>query len=297
MKKNLAIILLFIPFVILRPQDLTERYSDLGKIVITHLHASPFPDTARVKGYTYNNKFYSAEDHYSDSTVAVFIPNGYKQKSTVDLVIHFHGWFNNVDSTFGHYNLARQFAESGKNALLVIPAGAKDVPDSYGGKLEDSGGFKRFVEELIDTLFARKVVSTERIGRIILSGHSGGYRVMSFILMRGGLTGHIKEVYLFDALYAEQEKFVYWFDHYKGKLIDIYTKNGGTKENSEKIVADLKGWRIPYISFDSEQSVTPFKLANNRLIFIYTDLQHNDVLSARNEFEEFLKASCLTNIN
>ena len=297
MKKNLAIILLFIPFVILRPQDLTERYSDLGKIVITHLHASPFPDTARVKGYTYNNKFYSAEDHYSDSTVAVFIPNGYKQKSTVDLVIHFHGWFNNVDSTFGHYNLARQFAESGKNALLVIPAGAKDAPDSYGGKLEDSGGFKRFVEELIDTLFARKVVSTERIGRIILSGHSGGYRIMSFILMRGGLTGHIKEVYLFDALYAEQEKFVYWFDHYKGKLIDIYTKNGGTKENSEKIVADLKGWRIPYISFDSEQSVTPFKLANNRLIFIYTDLQHNDVLSARNEFEEFLKASCLTNIN
>ncbi len=297
MKKNLAKILLFIPFVILKPQDLTERYSDLGKIVITHLHASPFPDTARAKGYTYNNKFYSAEDHYSDSTVAVFIPNGYKQKSAVDLVIHFHGWFNNVDSTFGHYNLARQFAESGKNALLVIPAGAKEVPDSYGGKLEDAGGFKRFVEELIDTLFARKVVSTERIGRIILSGHSGGYRVMSFILMRGGLTGHIKEVYLFDALYAEQEKFVYWFDHYKGKLIDIYTKNGGTKENSEKIVDDLKGWRIPYISFDSEQSVTPFKLANNRLIFIYTDLQHNDVLSARNEFEEFLKASCLTNIN
>ena len=297
MKKYFTVILLLIPFFVLSAQDLTNRYSGFGEMIVTHLHSAPFPDTARTSGYTYNNKFYSAEDHYMDSTVAVFVPKGYKQKSSVDLVIHFHGWFNNVDTTFGHYNLVQQFAKSGKNALLVIPEGPKNAPDSYGGKLEQKGGFKRFVNELIDTLFSRKIILTEKIGRIIISGHSGGYRVMSFILMRGGLTSHIKEVYLFDALYAEQEKFVYWFDQYEGKLIDIYTTSGGTKENSEKIIDDLNGWEIPYVSFENEQSVTPFALANNRLIFIYTDLQHNDVLSARNEFMEFLMASCLTNIN
>lgn len=278
-------------------QSLLTRYSQYGKIVITHLHNASFPDTGRAKGHTYDSTFYSAKDHYMDSTVAVFIPKGFKSGSSINLVIHFHGWNNNVDSTFAQYNLVKQFVESDKNALLVVPGGAVNVPDSYGGKLEETNGFKRFINELMDTLYSREVISNEKIGKIILSGHSGGYRVMAYILMRGGLTKYIKEVYVFDALYADKEKFIHWFDHYNGKLIDIYTQHGGTKQETEKLIADLKGWGIPFISFDNENNVTRFDLANNRLIFIFTDLPHNYVLYKRNEFRKFLKASCLQNIN
>jgi hypothetical protein len=277
-------------------QNLLTRYSQYGEMIVTHLHSASFPDTGRAAGHTYDSTYYSAKDHYMDSTVAVFIPKGFKSGSSINFVIHFHGWFNNVDSTFAQYNLVKQFIGSGKNALLVVPGGAVNVPDSYGGKLEETNGFRRFVKELIDTLYTRKVISNEKVGKIILSGHSGGYRVMSYILMRGGLTKHIKEVYIFDALYAEKEKFIHWFDRYNGKLIDIYTQHGGTKEETEKLMADLKGWKIPFVSFNDEQNVTPFDLANNRLIFIFTDLQHNNVIYKRNEFEEYLKASCLPNI-
>lgn len=297
MKFKITALLLATSFLFtLRAQDLSTRYSDYGEMVITHLHNASFPDTGRADGHTYNNKFYSAADHYMDSTVAVFIPKGYKEGSAVDLVIHFHGWGNNVDSTFARFNLVEQFVNSGKNALLVVPEGPKNSPDSYGGKLESPGGFKRFINELLDTLYARGKINGEKVGRIILSGHSGGYRVMSYILMRGGLSSHIKQVILFDALYAETEKFVFWLDHYNGKLIDIYTDHGGTKDDSEKLMADLKGWGIPFISYDNETEVTPFGLANNRLVFIHTDLPHNGVPYKRNEFMNYIKASCLDNI-
>ncbi len=277
-------------------QSLLTRYSDYGKMIVTQLHNASFPDTGRTNGHTYNNQLYPFKDHYDDSTVAVFVPKGYKPENEVDLIIHFHGWSNNVDSTFAQYNLVQQFAESGKNALLVIPEGPKNAPDSYGGKLEDTNGFKKFVDELIDSLYSKKIISTQKIGKIILSGHSGGYRVMSFILMRGGLDKYIKEVYLFDALYAEEEKFVYWIDHFNGKLIDIYTEHGGTKEDSQKLADDFNGWGFPCASFPDEQKVTPADLENNRLIFIYSDLQHNFVVNARNEFRDYLKASCLEDI-
>jgi len=60
--------------------------------------------------------------------------------------------------------------------------------------------------------------------------------------MRGGLTENIKEVYLFDALYGDTEKFSYWLDHQKGKIINIYTEHGGTKQGCENLMADLTGW-------------------------------------------------------
>ncbi len=277
-------------------QNLPTRYSQYGEMIITHLHNASFPDTGRANGYTYDSTFYSAKDHYMDSTVAVFIPKGFKSGSSINLVVHFHGWRNNADSTFAQYNLVKQFSESGKNALLVVPGGAVNVPDSYGGKLEETNGFKRFVNELMDTLYSRKAISNEKIDKIILSGHSGGYEVMAYILMRGGLTKYIKEVYIFDALYADKEKFIHWFDNYNGKLIDIYTQHGGTKRETERLIADLGGWGIPFVSFNDENNVTSFDLANNRLIFIFTDLKHDYVVYKRNEFEKYLKASCLPNI-
>ncbi len=297
MKSKITVLLFAVSFLFtLQAQDLSTRYSNYGDMVITHLHNASFPDTGRANGHMYDNKMYNTEDHYMDSTVAVFIPKGYKDEAAVDLVIHFHGWNNNVDSTFAHYKLVKQFVESGKNALLVVPEGPKNSPDSYGGKLESTGGFKNFVNELLDTLYAKGKIKNERVGRIILSGHSGGYRVMAYILMRGGLSASIKQVILLDALYADTEKYVYWLDHYDGKLIDIYTDHGGTKDDSENLMADLKGWGIPFVSYNNESDVTDFGLANNRLVFIHTDLPHNEVPFERDEFMRFVKASCLDNI-
>ena len=132
------------------------------------------------------------------------------------------------------------------------------------------------------------------MGNIILAGHSGAFRVISFCLMRGGLTKNISDVILFDALYAHTEKYAYWIDNFNGRFINIYTNDGGTKNETENLMDDLVGWEIPYFHTD-ENELKINDLTNNRLIFIHTDLNHNEVISKRNQLFKFLKTSKIDN--
>lgn len=273
-------------------QPLTERYNQYGEVIISELSNAPFPHQKRMDGHTYDNKSYSLKEHYNDSTVLIFIPKGHKPREKNDFVIHFHGWYNNVDSVLSQFTLIEQFSESNKNAILIVPQGPKNSPDSFGGKLEEENGFYNFIDEIADLLYEKKLIVSKIIGDVILSGHSGGYRVISYILMRGGLTDKIKEVFLFDGFYGQIEKYTYWLDHYTGKFINIYTKNGGTKEESENLMECFNSWKVPYI-FKNEIDLSDEDLRNNRIIFIYTDLEHNDVIHVRSQFMKYLKASRL----
>lgn len=275
-------------------QEPTPRFAEYGELLITQLSSAPFPHPRRATGHTYQKRLFPADKHYSDSSVALFIPRGFRQSEAIDLVVYLHGWWNNIDTTLRKYKLPQQLFESGKNAILVVPEGPRNAPDSFAGKLEDAGGLKRFVSDIVDFLFRESRVKTRSVGKIILSGHSGAYHGISFALMRGGMADVVNEVYLFDALYGQTEKFARWIDRYPGKMIAIYTDSGGTKEETEALMEDLDGWQIPYHVLE-ERSITPADLRNNRLIFIHTDLEHDMVISARMQFREYLKASGLVN--
>lgn len=274
-------------------QNLERSYLDYGQLIVSHLANAPFPSSKRINGHTYNNKIFSFEEHYNDSTVLIFIPKGFKPNNQNDFVVHFHGWYNNVDSVLNQFKLIEQFSASEKNAILIVPQGPKNAPDSFGGKLEDENRFRDLIDEILNLLYEKKLVSSKNVGKIILSGHSGAYRVISFILMRGGLTEQIKEVFLFDGLYGHIEKYSYWLDHNRGKFINIFTENGGTKEESENLMECFDAWHIPYI-LKNELDLNEQDLTKNRIVFIYTDLRHNDVISVRMQFKKFLKASCLS---
>lgn len=276
-----------------RAASLEEAYAGQGQLLVTQFVSAPFPHPARADGYTYKGKSYPAKEHYIDSTVAIFIPKSFRETGSVDLVIHFHGWFNTVGGTLAGFQLIEQLVASGKNAVLVVPEGPHNAPDSFGGKLEDPEGFKRFLTEITATLKQRHIFKNDfQLGKIILSGHSGGYRVISAILDRGGMTSSIKEVWLFDALYAEADKFLTWFDHEHGRLIDIFTDNGGTKDDSEALMGALKVRGTPFVSIE-ETAISPELLRTNNLLFIHTDLGHNDVVAKRQQFAQYLRASCL----
>jgi len=282
-----------LPF-LLFAQEPTTRFAEYGELLMTQLSSAPFPHPRRAAGHTYQRQLYPADKHYSDSSVAVFVPRGFRQTEAVDLVIHLHGWRKDIDSTLSKYKLPQQLYESGKNAILVVPEGPRNAPDSFAGKLEDAGGLKRFVSDVVDFLFNESKIKTRSVGKIILSGHSGGYEGIAFALMRGGIPEKVREVYLFDALYAETEKFTYWIDRFNGKLINIYTDSGGTKWDTEALMEDFSGWGIPYRAVE-ERSIVPADLRDNRLVFVHTDLQHEMVMSARMQFREYLKASGLSN--
>ncbi len=275
--------------------SLEETYAAQGRLILVSLASAPFPHPARAEGHTYQNKLYPAKEHYSDRTVALFIPKGFRESTRVDFVVHFHGWNNTVAGTFGTFHLIEQLVASGKNAVLVVPEGPHNAPDSFGGKLEDAGGFQRFMAEVVTMLRECAVfkVSDFSAGRIILSGHSGGYHVIAGILDRGGLPKNADEVWLFDALYGQVDSYLKWSDQTHGRLLNLYTDHGGTKDESEKLKNRLTARRTPIYATD-ETALTADKLPGTQFVFIHTDLAHNDVLDKRNAFELFLKTSVLT---
>ena len=124
------------------------------------------------------------------------------------------------------------------------------------------------------------------VGDIILSGHSGGFEAISSILARGGMDENIKEVILFDALYAGTENFMAWFDQYPDRrMVNIYTQHGGTKGETEKLIADVKA-RKPPVSFVSknEADITPRDLKKFQLIFMFTPMEHDKTPYEHNSF-------------
>jgi hypothetical protein len=272
---------------------LAERYADIGTMIVTASDHTMFPSEKRAKGHTYEGKAYPTDVHYSDSTVAIFVPKGFQKGDATNLVFYFHGWHNNVDDTFKQFKVAEQLAASGVNAVLVLAEGPKNSPDSFGGKLEEPGVFKVLVDDVLATLKARGVVETTKPGSIVLAGHSGAYRVMAFILTRGGLTANVKEVYLFDALYGQMEKFAHWIDRFPGRLIDIYTADGGTRDPSRDLMDDLRAWEIPFVAVP-ESAVTPDLLRKNRLVFIDSPLAHDDVVAKNGQLRAYLEASSLS---
>ena len=276
-----------------RSDNLSPSYADQGELLIAPLASAPFPHPERAQGHKYKEKLYEAKEHYSDNSVGIFIPKGFRETGQIDLILHFHGWNNNVAGVLSQYKLIEQLTESGRNAVLVIPQGPRDAPDSFGGKLEDPDGFKRFLNEVAETLRQKSALKKKdfKIGRIVLSGHSGGYQVISAILDHGGLTDHVEEVWLFDALYAQTDKFLAWLGLGRGRLINIYTEHGGTKKETEQMLATLKQRGTTFF-MGKEGEATMAELRTNHAIFLYSELPHNDLVEKHRTFREFLKTSC-----
>ena len=277
---------------------LPEIYSIQGQLILTQFVSAPFPHPQRADGRQYHGQFFSAKEHYSDSTVAIFIPRGFHETARIDFVVHFHGWKNHVANVLERYRLIEQFVQSRRNALLVVPQGPYDAPDSFGGNLEGTNGFRRFMDEAMTTLKDRSALTNRQSspGNIILSGHSGGYQVIASILDHGGLSDRVQEVWLFDALYAQTDRFLAWFDQRHGRLLSLYTEHGGTKEETERLMRILQQRGVPFYS-GKEAEVTPNQLRQPEPIFLFSDLDHDAVIQGNNAFRRFLESSRLTEIH
>lgn len=281
-----------------RSESLPEKYAEQGTLIVTPFKTAPFPHPVRAEGHYYKTNFFSAKEHYSDSTVGIFIPKDFRPGRKTDFVVHFHGWGNNVARALDHYRLIEQFTAAGKNAILIVPQGPYNASDTFDGKLEDPNGFARFMTEALNVLETKGKIPKPQIGKIILSGHSGGYGVISSILDVGGLTDHVQEVWLFDALYGRTEKFTKWFEAPKSdslRFIDIYTDHGGTDDETKNLMANLKRQKIPFY-FAEEKNAKPADLAKNKLVFLHTGNIHDEVMQQDNTFENFLRTSHLAPI-
>lgn len=288
MKFNFILLLLLISNSLVS-QSISEKYSPLGELIIQKFESAPFPHPDRKNGHIYKGKSFTFKNHYNDNNVIIFIPKGFKSNEKTDLVFYIHGWFNNIQKAVDEFKLIQQFVDSKKNAIFVIPEVPKNAPDSFGGKFEDKNGLFNLTNDVLTFLQENHKINSDKVGKIILSGHSGAYKAIAYSLMHGGLTKNISDVILFDGLYSQTEKFTHWIENYKGRMINIYTDHGGTKQESENLIKKLNALSMPYFKIE-ENNLKNDDLKKNRLIFIHSDLTHNEVISKRNQFYKFLKS-------
>jgi hypothetical protein len=274
--------LLLLPFLVFAQKSNTYRFQ---------ANNAMFPDTARSAGHQYQGKQFSAALHYQDNSVLVHIPAHFKPAKPFELVFWFHGWYNHIDSATAYFRLLEQFDASGRNAVFVFPEGPKNAPDSYGGKLEQPGVFDALVQEVLISLQHQKILKQKQLPfakdlEITLAGHSGAYRVISKIIAHA----KIQEIFLFDALYGGNENYIKWMAASdKHRFINIYTKDGGTLENSLLLAKELKNkWNLNPVLVD-EKDLTNLHLINHRILFIDSHQQHNEVITYQNNLERYLK--------
>ena len=257
---------------------------------ITSAHTA-FPDTGRANGHLYDSVLYDAATHYSDSSVLIMVPPQFSAGKNIDMVFWFHGWRNNIDSADVRYELSKQFFASGRNAVLVLAETAKDAPDSYGGKLEQPGVFDLLLNDVMNELKQQKIVSNKAsIGDVTLAGHSGAYRVIAYTLQNSGQKVH--SVFLFDALYAETDKFMNWIKlDPRNIFINWYTNHGGgTDEVSKDMMEALQKEALPF-ALTEEDSLTMDQLKRNRIVFVHSLREHNDIINDPDNFQLLLQAT------
>jgi beta-lactamase class A len=187
--------------------------------------AAPFPHPDRAKGFTRKNgTVYSFFPHYADSSIVVFVPKGFKELAGgSNMIVHFHGHLGDNLAVLEKDSMLQAVTSQKVNALLVLAQGPYRSRDDFGGKMEDDGGFKRLVEDVLATMQREEIVKTTAVNRICVSGFSGGYRPAAFVLAKGGLSEKITDLFLFDALYANQEYFRDWLLSGKGRIFGAFT--------------------------------------------------------------------------
>jgi beta-lactamase class A len=196
-----------------------------GKWAIYRSAAAPFPHPGRKDGYKGSDgTVYPFFPHYADSSIVVVVPDGFRGTDAgANVIVHFHGHMNDDLGVLEHYLLPQAMIAQNINALLVIPQGPYRARDSFDGKMEDEGGFRRMVEDVMATMHQEKIVTSTKVARVIVTAHSGGYRPAGFVLDRGGMSDLITHVFLFDALYGQHEYFRDWLLKGKGTIRAAYT--------------------------------------------------------------------------
>jgi len=293
MKKIIASLLLSIFCISATSQSLDWEAVAGGQLSVMLSPNAPFPHPNRLDGHVYGDSLYSFEEHYNDPSVAIFLPANFQAGRKVDLVFYFHGWNNNIQKSIQEFRLLEQFTASNKNAIFVFAEGPKNAPDSFAGRMEEADVFKGLVKDVLTYLQQQGKIKSGKPGKIILAGHSGAYRGIAHILDKGGLTKQISEVYLFDALYAEEEKYLDWLENQQGRMINIITSNGGTLDNSLAFLDELKQRNMAFSRFEKNEFNLQ-ELNREKITFVFTNLGHSEVIDPY--FELLLKSSQLRDL-
>jgi hypothetical protein len=183
-----------------------------GTGVTIAMPAAPYPDGA---------------SKYTDASVRIFVPAGYRDRGAQDLVVHFHGWNTTLASTLAQHLYQGHVYASGVNAVLVVPQGPVEAPSGDFGKLMTRGGLARLQTEVLALLYREGKITHPARGDLTITAHSGGYQAAAAALDPANLPPRVTQVGLFDSLYGYASVFEA-FALAGNTLRSSYVDSGGT---------------------------------------------------------------------
>jgi beta-lactamase class A len=196
-----------------------------GRWGIYRTPAAPFPHPKRLNGFTRDDgTFFPYSPHYCDSSVTVVVPDSLRETAEgTNIIVHFHGHLDDNMQTLERYSFPQALIAQRINAILVLPQGPYRARDSFGGKMEDDGGLKRLVDDVLETMKREGILKTARLRKLLVSGHSGGGRAAALSLTRGGVGDYVTDLFLFDALYEQEDAIREWLLGGKGTVTGCFT--------------------------------------------------------------------------
>lgn len=264
-----------------------------GKTFVVPFNSAPYPHASRAKGHTYQGTLYDAATHYSNSNVGIFVPDGWHpENGAIDAIVHFYGWRHDVEKTFATYRVREQLVQSKRNAILIVPEGPTNAPDSGDGKLElDDNGFARFMDDVSGWLVQQQISPVKNVGRIVLTAHSGGYGGAGGVLTRGGMNDRITDVVLFDSAYGYYDAFAGWARQSTKRLLSIFTED--TITGNVTLMGMLQT-PSPNSFVWLAKDLTPERLNTRNSTFVLTtDVAHDDLLTHDSWYALFLQSTAL----
>ncbi|MEI7633021.1 MAG: hypothetical protein WCK47_01920 [bacterium] len=288
-----------------------------GLLGIAHLTNTPFPDESRAYGYRSSKGAFSSKGHYDDNSVAFVIPDDFHPSEEIDFVVIFHGHTTNVRRFVKEAALGEALACSNRNTIIIVPQGPKNVPDSGGGKLENSDMFAAFMHEALETLKKESMIPrSAHIRHIIISGFSGGFQLTGNVLDHGGMEQEICEVWLVDAAYGLWDELSAPFsapgstkilrsiftDHLSMENIQIMNnlsstgKCFGVVTDDELSTVGMSTAAFNAIKYHANGASSgcdelPLLLKAQPILFIHTHLPHDAFLLSNRFLADFLASS------
>jgi hypothetical protein len=158
---------------------------------------------------------YWEELTYSDRRSLLHIPKGFDPRRPALIVVFFHGnEAKLVRDVRNRQEVPRQVAESGLNAVLVVPQFAVDALDSSAGRFWQRGVFTQYLAEAAERLTRLygddRVRGTFERAPVVIAAYSGGYHPAAFILKSGAVDSRAQGVILLDSPFGDLEKFADW---------------------------------------------------------------------------------------
>lgn len=260
-----------------------------GRYMVTGMANSPFPDTS------------NSGPAFRDSSVYFFIPDGYQKKNIYDLIVDHHGFGTIIDPAndekTSYPELFRQDYQlymSGKNAILIIPQAARNVPNGAQGKFAQMNGFQKFIAEA-DRLLKKEgiLLPASQLRDIHISSFSGGYYITAMDISQNSpdFLTHIRSVNLWDSFYGHRDIYFQWAMRPDRLFFSSFTPTGGTVQLNRQLQDSLRIQRLEFDTIRVSDEILPKRLIE------YTHRSHWDVATGEFSYMKYLARLPLDDID